>query len=116
VITNESNTHASYLFTTTTTASEYPWRIGTTQDIDQYVLWMIVSTSAPLVSDFADEDKLSDTDIECTSSVFANSSETCVSIPPGEQRTVWFKMGTPPIVNSGVEQTIRVTGTAVASD
>jgi hypothetical protein len=116
VITNESNTHATYLFRTTTTASEWPWAIGTTQDIDQFILWMIVSEAEPVGSDFSDEDKLSEIDIQCTSSVFALGAQTCISIPPGEQRTLWFRIGMPPVVHSAVEQTIRVIGTAVAPD
>ncbi len=116
VVANDGNMHETYAFSATTATAGSPWHIGPTQGVDQFVLWMVVSDTQPTDTEFGSEDMLSESNTSCTGATFANSSTNCVAVPPGEQRTVWFKFGVPPAVSNGDGQIIRVTAVANVSN
>jgi hypothetical protein len=116
MVTNQSNVEATYVFRATATAEEWPWQIGSLQGVDQFVLWMVTSESEPSSIDFSNEDKLTESDLPCTSSSFSAASITCTNVPPGEQRAIWFQIAMPLVVHTDKEQIIRVVGTATRSN
>jgi hypothetical protein len=116
VVTNIGNVTETYEFNAATMTAGTPWHLGTSQAMDQFVLWMGVGDTQPSAGDFGAEDILSNSSTRCTSTALAIGSATCVSVPPGETRTVWFKFGVPPVVSNNDDQSIRVTATATTPD
>lgn len=116
IVTNDGNVAATFEFNATTSTVGSPWTIQPAQDIDQFVLWAIMNPTEPTSGNFGNEDRLDDSNLRCTSTAISNGSENCVSVPPGESRTIWFKLGMPTLTTTGVSQDIRITGTATVPD
>lgn len=116
VVTNIGNVTATYEFRASTITLGSPWVIGPTQDIDQYVLWTVVNSTEPAEGDFADEDRLADTYTRCTESALTMENQTCIAVPAGETRTIWFMLGTPTATSTGASQQIQIKGRATLPD
>jgi hypothetical protein len=116
VVSNIGNVMETYEFSAATMTVGTPWHLGASQDLDQFVLWMGVGDVEPNAADFGGEDILSNSQTRCSSTALAIAGATCVSVPPGETRTLWFKFGAPPVVSNNDDQTIRVTAIATTPD
>lgn len=116
VVTNTGNVKETYEFTATTATAGSPWQIATATATDRFVLWAIINLTEPIATDFGIEDKLIDSYGRCTSNAITNSANTCVSVPAGETRTIWFKLGMPNLTTTGDAQQIRITGKATVPD
>ena len=116
VVTNTGNIDETFEFNATTITVGSPWKINPTQATDRFVLWALINPTQPLVTDFGSEDILSDSNLRCTSTAITNGANTCVAVPVGQTRTLWFKLGMPTLTNTGASQQIKVLGTATAPD
>ncbi len=116
IVTNTGNVNETYSFQATTTTAGSPWKLDTTQDVDQFVLWGVINSTEPATIDFGTEDKIVESDTECDGdTVYTMGNQTGVSIPPGETRTFWLQLGTPKASSTGDAQEITITATAAKS-
>ncbi|MCG3204500.1 MAG: hypothetical protein KCHDKBKB_01215 [Elusimicrobia bacterium] len=116
VVTNSGNVTETFEFAATTATPGSPWHIGSSTATDQFVLWAIANDTEPASTDFGSNDKLLDSYTRCTASVISNGGSTCVSVPIGESRTIWFKLGMPNLTTTADTQQIRITGKATVPD
>jgi hypothetical protein len=116
VVTNDGNVDETFEFRATTATVGSPWTIQTSTGIDQFVLWSIINATEPASGDFENLDKLGELNTRCTTTAISNGNGNCVSVPVGESRTIWFKLGMPSATSTIVPQAIRITGEATLPD
>jgi hypothetical protein len=111
-VTNSGNIIELYSVRATTITAGSPWQIGTSQALNTFVLQAgFNGNTQPPPPSFGGEDKLSQTDQLCTATKFA-IGESCVSVPVGATRGLWFRLDMPSASTTIEEQEIQVTITA----
>lgn len=113
VIVNTGNVTETYKLRAATITAGSPWTISNSSGTNTFVLLGVINDNQPSSDDFHNDDKLDDVDIQCTDSVFTLGTKTGVSVPPGEERTLWLKLGMPRNSTTTEAQKIKLTGTAI---
>ncbi|MDP3541709.1 MAG: hypothetical protein Q8T11_04490, partial [Elusimicrobiota bacterium] len=113
VLTNTGNVKETYWIRAATATAGSPWRVGAVPGSDQLVVWSLVNPTEPATGDFADEDKALETETSCSASAYATGAGTCVQVPVGGTRTLWFKIATPLTTSTISPQDVRIYARAV---
>ncbi|MBI5245837.1 MAG: right-handed parallel beta-helix repeat-containing protein, partial [Elusimicrobia bacterium] len=114
VLTNTGNVPETYMISATTVTPGSPWQIAaSTGAADQFTVWAVVNSTQAGTIDFTNPHKLSDTEAACAAGTFTMGNSTCVQVPVGGTRTMWFQITTPAATSTGAAQDIRMTARAV---
>jgi hypothetical protein len=113
IVTNTGNVAETYRIMATTVTPGSPWQIAAAPWADRFTLWAVVNSTAAGAADFKAADRLSDAESACAAAAFTMGNETCVQVPVGETRTLWFKIATPIVTSTTAPQDIRITARAV---
>ena len=113
VLTNLGNVKQTYWIRATTMTAGSPWRVGAVPGIDRFSILGVVKPTQANTPDFGAEDGIVEGETACSSTAFAVGANTCVTVPAGETRTLWFRLFTPIVTSTGNAQDIRVTARAV---
>ncbi|MCM2303178.1 MAG: right-handed parallel beta-helix repeat-containing protein [Elusimicrobia bacterium] len=113
VVTNTGNVLETYALSATTITPSSPWKIGASPAVDVFTLWTVVNSTQAGSIDFTAGHKLSDAETSCGESVFTMGNQSCVQVPIGQSRTLWFQISTPLATSTGAAQDVRITARAV---
>jgi len=107
IVTSLGNVGQDYEIRATTITTSSPWQISTTSGTDTFTLQAVFNLTLPATGDFEEADKLLDSFQACAPGVFS-FGETCVGVPPGADRLLWFKLGMPKITTTEATQEIQI--------
>ena len=93
-----------------------PWQVAasTPSGPDKLVVYGVFhGATAPVETDYGVEDVIGPTNQSCSGTVYTVSgSTTGVSVPAGENRTLWIRMDMPTTTTTMAPQSMRVEITA----
>jgi hypothetical protein len=112
VVTNRSNIPATFEFLAATVTVGSPWTIGAAQSVDQFVLYGVINSTQPALTDFLANDTLDDAYGTSSSSIFSMGNQDGVNVPAGATRTIWFRLDTPSATSTAAAQNIQIKGRA----
>ncbi len=107
-VTNTGNCATTYWIKAATITAASPWTIDTSSGTDTFTLQAAFNSAEPGLGDFVDLDKVTDTPGASSAASFA-LDENGVSVPWGDVRTLWLKIGMPRISSTDSAQDIQVT-------
>jgi hypothetical protein len=107
-VTYTGNIASTFRVSAATVTVGSPWFVAAAPGADAVTLYGLFAAAQPAATDFLAEDVLSTSSQGCTASIFAGD-QTCVAVPSGTTRTLWFRLDMPLTSSTDQEQHIQVT-------
>ncbi|MBI3298687.1 MAG: right-handed parallel beta-helix repeat-containing protein, partial [Elusimicrobia bacterium] len=114
LVTNVGNVPETFRLRVTTVTPDSLWAPAVATARDRFTAWAVVNSTQPSDGDFADEDKLAETFTDCGAAALnMGGDQACVTVQPGDSRTLWIKLAIPTTTTAAGPQQLRVLAESV---
>ncbi len=103
-----SNVVSNFAVLAATGTSGTPWQISDTPGLDKITIYCVINSTMPSITNFKDDDKLTNDYQTCTNTKFSMGYESGANVEAGGIRNTWYLIKFPLASNTTAQQSIKI--------
>ncbi len=103
-----SNVVSNFAVLAATGTSGTPWQISDTPGLDKITIYCVINSTMPSITNFKDDDKLTNDYQTCTNTKFSIGNKYGVNVEAGGIRNTWYLIKFPLASNTTVQQSLII--------